>query len=199
MGPAPSQPPRTHPACPSDPAIAGAAWPWPLNELQIGRWQHDALSPNYHLSPMPQWFQQFDWHWHGKQVHNSSSSHPRSVYIQPDEAHAAALKKRLDELNLPAGSIAALAVGGYDSALSDVLSEIPQVGELLRDKTFRHTYFEGLDRPYFRTRPLPEGLADNYVCDYTREIRDACAPPALTLSHCSAASPYLTRGSDRAY
>eukprot|EP00966_Prymnesium_polylepis_P245300 5674779-Prymnesium_polylepis.2 len=65
-----------------------------------------------------------------------------------------------------------------------MLSIAPQIGDVLRNPIFRHVYYEGIDRPHLRTRPLPEGLADNYVCHYTRQIREAYeAAPSTPKEH----------------
>ena len=139
------------------------SWPWPLNEMPIGRW-----TPDY--SPVPEFLRRFDWLLY-KGVVNMTHPHPRSVFLHPSADMALALRKRLERLQLDVGSIAALAVGGADDALSAVLSSTPDVGALLADRTFQHVYYEGLDVPYGRVRPLPEGLADNYVCDHAGSIR----------------------------
>ena len=121
------------------------------------------------------------WWWHSKTSSgaSTSSSLPRSIYIQPDARHATAVLALLRHLQPMPKAIAALAVGGADHALSDVLRDVPELNELVRSDVFQHVYYEGLDHPFMRIRPLPEGLAANYICHTTRQIRDACTPAHL--------------------
>ena len=153
-----------------DPTYAAHEWPWPLRDFVIGRWMP-------RLSTMPLWLRLYDWIVFGPVV-NLSHPQPRSVYVQvfPGPEQLQALKSRLSQLD-SSHRIHALAFGGADAALSDVLRmQGSEMRRLLESRQVRRVYYEGLDtsvRSVPNLRPLPEGLADNYICPFSMQIRDA--------------------------
>ena len=149
-------------------------WPWPLSEMPIGRW-------NPLLANIPPFLRLYDWYVAPLagmgDMNKFSEPRPQSVYVHVSTS-APTLEALLARLDGSASPIAMLAVGGGDPSLSDMLKIAAPLRPLLMHLRFRHVYFEGLDIELPRAdgvlvRPLPEGLADNYVCPYAAQIATA--------------------------
>lgn len=147
-------------------AVRNGTWPWPLLEMPIGRFWREIRGQ---AVPEPLWMQLFDWRVYSAVDQTTVHESPRSVFLSVPALQAGIgqqLVRRLARLKLLRRPV--LAIGGADTPLSAVL---PHVRTLVPH--FRQLYYEGLDIDEPGLRPLPEGLAANYLCSAALDARIA--------------------------